>query len=62
MGEEPIELDCAMFGMLAQLVWNMPGSPFERLLDSIDLIISLIPYFLYCNLINLMLQQVNFQI
>lgn len=35
MGEEPTELDCAMFGMLAQLVWNMPGSPFERLLNSI---------------------------
>lgn len=34
MGEEPTELDCAMFGMLAQLVWNMPGSPFERLLNS----------------------------
>ncbi|KAI9557893.1 hypothetical protein GHT06_014645 [Daphnia sinensis] len=29
MGDTPTEMDCAMFGMLAQFVWCMQGSPFE---------------------------------
>ena len=29
MGEKPTEMDCSMFGILAQVVWAMPGSPFE---------------------------------
>ncbi len=37
MGDEPTELDCAMFGLLAQLVWNLPGSPFEWPLDSMNI-------------------------
>ena len=31
-GDKATEVDCAMFGMLAQLLWNCPGSPFEQLL------------------------------
>lgn len=30
MGDTPTEMDCAMFGMLAMIVWCMPGSPFEQ--------------------------------
>lgn len=30
MGDTPTEMDCAMFGMLAQIVWCMQGSPFEQ--------------------------------
>lgn len=30
MGDTPTEMDCAMFGTLAQIVWCMPGSPFEQ--------------------------------
>lgn len=33
MGDKPIEADCAIFGMLAQCLWNCPGSPFEQLLN-----------------------------
>jgi len=29
-GSEPCEVDCATFGVLAQVVWNMPGSAMER--------------------------------
>ncbi|XP_013418980.1 failed axon connections homolog isoform X3 [Lingula anatina] len=29
MGDEPCEADCAVFGMLAQVVWQMPNSPHE---------------------------------
>ena len=29
MGSEPCEEDCAVFGLLAQCVWHMPGSPHE---------------------------------
>lgn len=32
MGDRPIEVDCAMFGILAQIVWNSPDSPYEPLL------------------------------
>lgn len=31
MGDQPIEVDCAMFGMLAQILWNSPGCPYEPL-------------------------------
>ena len=33
MGDKPTEVDCAMFGMLSQFLWNTPGSPFEQLLQ-----------------------------
>ena len=33
MGDEPIEVDCAIFGMLAQVLWNTPRSPFEQVLN-----------------------------
>lgn len=33
MGDKPTEVDCSMFGMIAQMVWNMPESPFEQLLE-----------------------------
>ncbi len=33
MGDKATEVDCAMFGMLSQFLWNMPGSPFEQLLQ-----------------------------
>jgi len=35
MGDKPTEVDCSMFGMIAQMVWNMPDSPFEKLLNGI---------------------------
>lgn len=33
MGDKATEVDCAMFGMLSQFLWNCPGSPFEQLLN-----------------------------
>ena len=33
MGDKAIEADCAVFGILSQLLWNCPGSPFEQLLN-----------------------------
>ncbi|CAL8112028.1 unnamed protein product [Orchesella dallaii] len=30
-GDEPCEDDCAIFGGVAQAVWGLPGSSFERL-------------------------------
>jgi len=30
-GDEPCEDDCGIFGVLAQAVWGLPGSSFERL-------------------------------
>ncbi|CAL8068941.1 unnamed protein product [Orchesella dallaii] len=30
-GDEPCEDDCAIFGCVAQAVWGLPGSSFERL-------------------------------
>lgn len=30
MGSEPCEEDCAIFGMLAQSLWQMPGTPHEK--------------------------------
>nr|XP_045603775.1 failed axon connections homolog [Procambarus clarkii]XP_045603776.1 failed axon connections homolog [Procambarus clarkii]XP_045603777.1 failed axon connections homolog [Procambarus clarkii] len=34
MGEEPAEVDCSVFGMLSQIVWNSPNSPYLRMLDN----------------------------
>ena len=33
MGDKATEVDCAMFGILSQCLWNTPGSPFEQLLQ-----------------------------
>ncbi|CAL8096534.1 unnamed protein product [Orchesella dallaii] len=33
LGDEPCEDDCAIFGELAQALWCMPGSPYEKLLN-----------------------------
>lgn len=33
MGKEPSEVDCTVFGFLAQLKWNYPGSPYETMLE-----------------------------
>ncbi|ODM93959.1 hypothetical protein Ocin01_12720 [Orchesella cincta] len=33
LGDEPCEDDCAIFGELAQILWCMPGSPYEKLLN-----------------------------
>lgn len=32
-GDEPCEDDCAVFGMIGQAVWGLPGSNFERLVN-----------------------------
>ena len=32
MGNRPCETDCAVFGMLAQPKWQMPGAPHEKLI------------------------------
>ncbi len=32
MGAEPCETDCAIFGMLSQIKWHMPGSPHETIM------------------------------
>ncbi|XP_042867421.1 failed axon connections homolog [Penaeus japonicus] len=31
MGSDPCEVDCALFGSLAQIMWNYPGSPYETM-------------------------------
>lgn len=33
MGDKPTEVDCSVFGQLAQLFWSSPGSPFDSLLN-----------------------------
>lgn len=33
MGDQPVEVDCAIFGLLAQIVWNSRGSPYEPLVN-----------------------------
>ena len=33
MGDRPCETDCAIFGMLAQAKWHMPGTPHERMVN-----------------------------
>ena len=30
MGDDPSEVDCAIFGMLSQIKWHMLGSPHEK--------------------------------
>lgn len=30
MGSEPSEVDCALFGMLVMILWNMPDSKHEK--------------------------------
>ncbi|KAK6178361.1 hypothetical protein SNE40_013157 [Patella caerulea] len=32
LGDKPHEVDCALFGMLAQIIYHMPGSPHEKLI------------------------------
>jgi len=32
LGDEPCENDCAIFGIMAQFVWGLPGSPYEKFL------------------------------
>lgn len=34
-GEEPCTVDCAVFGQLAQLMWNAPGSRYEALVTDV---------------------------
>jgi len=33
LGNEPVEADCAIFGMLAQIVYTGQGSPYEKLIN-----------------------------
>lgn len=33
LGDEPCEDDCAIFGELAQALWCMPGSPYDKLVN-----------------------------
>ncbi|XP_037799430.1 failed axon connections homolog [Penaeus monodon] len=33
-GDRPAEVDCALFGFLAQVVWNSAGSPYLQMLES----------------------------
>lgn len=33
MGDEPTEVDCTIFGFLAQLVWNFPQSPYGKMVQ-----------------------------
>ncbi|XP_041369205.1 failed axon connections homolog [Gigantopelta aegis] len=42
MGDEPCEVDCAVFGMIAQVRWHMPGSRHEKLLH--DELTNLVAY------------------
>ncbi|KAK3851649.1 hypothetical protein Pcinc_041719 [Petrolisthes cinctipes] len=34
MGDQPSEVDCSAFGILAQVVWNSPNSPYLNMLHS----------------------------
>jgi len=33
LGNEPVEADCAIFGMLAQIIYTGQGSPYEKLIN-----------------------------
>lgn len=33
LGEEPTEVDCAIFGVMAQFVYCSPGSPYEKIIS-----------------------------
>ncbi|XP_029653759.1 failed axon connections homolog isoform X1 [Octopus sinensis] len=35
LGDEPSEVDCAMFAMLAMVKWNMPNTPHESLMKKL---------------------------
>ena len=43
MGDKVSEVDCALFGMLSQIKWHMPGTVYEKALTGI----SLFSYVLY---------------
>lgn len=32
MGDKPTEVDCSLFGILAQVNYGMPGGPCEKLI------------------------------
>lgn len=32
LGEQPTEIDCAVFGVMAQFVYCAPGSPYEKII------------------------------
>ena len=32
MGDKPTEVDCALFGMLTQVVWSMPDPSYSELI------------------------------
>ena len=34
-GDEACEFDCTVFGMVAQLIWQMPGSPMKAYIEGI---------------------------
>ncbi|XP_068223453.1 failed axon connections homolog [Palaemon carinicauda] len=34
LGDKPTEVDCSIFGMLAQICWNSAGSPFLKLIET----------------------------
>lgn len=36
LGNEPSEYDCAVFGHLAQVMWGLPDSKFEKALKGIE--------------------------
>lgn len=40
MGEDPSEVDCAIFGMVAQIRWHMEGSLHETLLQGTPIFYS----------------------
>lgn len=42
MGEEPCEVDCVLFGMIAMILYNMPGSKHEKLIK--DVLVNLVSY------------------
>lgn len=33
MGDKPTEMDCSLFGMLSMVVWAMPDSSYEQLVN-----------------------------
>lgn len=41
MGDKPTEVDCALFGMLAQVVWAMPDPSYSGLINGRRLFVIL---------------------
>jgi len=37
LGDDPCQDDCAIFGMLAQVMWGLPNSPYEKLVQGMIL-------------------------